>query len=198
MSTGKWKHFFLSDEIYPTITDDERAECDKITVAELTHAFSILNKDSAPGSDRTPSSFYTHFWEKLQVFFSQCIPQTIEKGDLLFTLNNGMITLIHKGNNLDRNDLSNYSPVILTKTDYKIFTKALSLRLQKVIKTTINEDQIGFVKGRNIVSHLRLFDGLAKYHNNNNSSSNPPPPPPQKKKKNRERERRKKEENLGH
>ena len=201
--------FFLSDEIYPTITDDERAECDKITVAELTHAFSILNKDSAPGSDRTPSSFYTHFWEKLQVpppplslfflFFSQCISQTIEKGDLPFTLNNGMITLIHKGNNLDRNDLSNYSPVILTKTDYKIFTKALALRLQKVIKTTINEDQIGFVKGRNIVSHLRLFDGLAKYHNNNNSSSNTPPPPKKKKKKKqREKERRKKEENLGH
>ena len=46
------KTHFLSDEIYPTLTDDERAECDKeITVTELTHALSLLNKDSAPGSD---------------------------------------------------------------------------------------------------------------------------------------------------
>ena len=87
-----------------------------------------------------------------------------------------MITLIHKGNNLDRNDLSNYSPVTLTKTDYKIFTKALALILHKVIKTIVNEDQIGFVKGRNTASHLRLFDGLAKYHNNNNSNNNNNPP----------------------
>ena len=71
--------------------------------------------------------------------------------------------MIHKGKNLDRNDLSNYRPITLINTDYKIFTKALALRLQKVIKTVVNEDQIGFVKGRNIASHLRLFDDLAKY-----------------------------------
>ena len=158
------KTHFLSDEIYPTLTDDERAECDKeITVTELTHALSLLNKDSAPGSDGLPPSFYTHFWEKLQIPFFKCILQSIEKGELPFTLKNGIITLIHKGKNLDRNDLSNYRPITLTNTDYKIFTKALALRLQKVIKTVVNEDQIEFVKGRNIASHLRLFDDLAKY-----------------------------------
>ncbi len=65
----KMKTHFLSDEIYPTLTDDERAECDKeITVTELTHALSLLNKDSAPGSDGLPPSFYTHFWEKRYKF----------------------------------------------------------------------------------------------------------------------------------
>ena len=50
MSTEKRKHR-LSDQIYPTLPDDKRAECDmEITVAELTHALSLLNKDSAPGS----------------------------------------------------------------------------------------------------------------------------------------------------
>ena len=71
---------------------------------------------------------------------------------------------------MDRNDLSNYRPITLTNTDYKIFTKALALRLQKVIKTVVNEDQIGFVKGRNIASHLRLFDDLAKYISQKNRS----------------------------
>ena len=110
------KTHFLSDEIYPTLTDDKRAECDKeITVTELTHALSLLNKDSAPGSDGLPPSFYTHFWQKLQIPFFKCILQSIEKGQLPFTLKNGIITLIHKGKNLDRNDLSNYRPVTINK-----------------------------------------------------------------------------------
>ena len=69
---------------------------------------------------------------------------------------------------MDRNDLGNYRPITLTNTDYKIFTKALAVRLQKVIKTIISEDQIGFVKGRNIASHLRRFDDLAKFLNKTN------------------------------
>ena len=59
---------------------------------------------------------------------------------------------------MDRNDPGNYRPITLTNTDYKIFTRALAVRLQKVIKTIISEDQTGFVKGRNIASHLRLFN----------------------------------------
>ena len=69
---------------------------------------------------------------------------------------------------MDRNDLGNYRPITLTNTDYKIFTKALAVRLQKVIKTIISEDQTGFVKGRNIASHLRLFNDLAKFLNKTN------------------------------
>ena len=83
-------------------------------------------------------------------------------------LKRGVITLIHKGKDLDRNELGNYRPITLTNTDYKIFTKALAVRLQKVIKTIISEDQIGFVKGRNIAFHLRLFDDLAKFLNKTN------------------------------
>ena len=75
------KTHFLSDEIYPTLTDDEGAESDKeTTVTELTHALSLLNKDSAP------SSFYTHLWgKKLQIPFLKCILQSTEKGEFPFT-----------------------------------------------------------------------------------------------------------------
>ena len=37
-----------------------------------------------------------------------------------------------------------------------------------MIKTLISKDQIGFVKGRNIASHLGLFDDLAKFLNKTN------------------------------
>ena len=41
--------------------------------------------------------------------------------------------------------------------DYKIFTKLLAVRLQKIIKTIVHENQSGFIKGRNISSHIRLI-----------------------------------------
>ena len=64
MSTEKRKHR-LSNQIYPTLPDDKRAECDKeITVAELTHALSLLNKDSAPGSSIPDNA-------QLRVYYAQ-------------------------------------------------------------------------------------------------------------------------------
>ena len=63
--------------------------------------------------------------------------------------------MIHKSKDLDRDNLSNYRPITLTNTYYKILTKAMAIKLQKVIKTIIDEDLAGFVKGRNIDSHLR-------------------------------------------
>ncbi|WP_419585360.1 reverse transcriptase domain-containing protein, partial [Thiolapillus sp.] len=66
-------------------------------------------------------------------------------------------------NELDRDNLSNYRPITLTNTDYKILTKALSIRFQNVIKTIISEDQAGFIKGRNITSHIRLIDDITSH-----------------------------------
>ena len=45
-SNRKIKTHFLSDEIFPTLSDEERAECDKaISNTELTNALNLLNKD---------------------------------------------------------------------------------------------------------------------------------------------------------
>eukprot|EP00745_Piridium_sociabile_P004690 TRINITY_DN128253_c0_g1_i4.p1 TRINITY_DN128253_c0_g1~~TRINITY_DN128253_c0_g1_i4.p1 ORF type:complete len:143 (+),score=10.78 TRINITY_DN128253_c0_g1_i4:15-443(+) len=87
------------------------------------------------------------------------------KGRLSHSLRKGVITLIHKDYGLDRNDLANYRPITLTNTDYKIYTKALAIRIQQVTKQIIHDDQIGFIKGRNITSHLRLIDDLTSYLN---------------------------------
>ena len=59
--------------------------------------------------------------------------------------------------------MGNDSPITLTNTDYKILTKAMATRMQKVISSIVSEDQADFVKGRNIASHLRLFDDMTKY-----------------------------------
>ena len=66
--------------------------------------------------------------------------------------------MIHKGKDLQRDDLNNWRPITLTNTDYKILAECLSRRLLNVIGDSINEDQVGFIKGRNVSTLIRLID----------------------------------------
>ena len=44
-----------------------------------------------------------------------------------------------------------------------MFTKVLAKRLQKIIKYLLNENQSGFIKGRQISTHIRLLDDVTRY-----------------------------------
>ena len=72
-----------------------------------------------------------------------------------------IITHIHKGKNFC--ELNKWRPTSLTNTDYKILAKALALRLQGVVKHVIFEDQVGYRKGRNISTVIRLIDDVLEY-----------------------------------
>lgn len=79
-----------------------------------------------------------------------------------------VITLIHKGKELPKDELTSYRPISLTETDYKILAKCLANRLSKVITDLINEDQAGFIKGRKSSTIIRLIDDVIDYMNNEN------------------------------
>jgi hypothetical protein len=61
---------------------------------------------------------------------------------------------VHKKN--DRADIANYRPISLLNTDYKIFTKALTIKLAKVAPDLIHPAQAGFVPGRHIYDQIWL------------------------------------------
>ena len=56
------KTHFLANDPFPTLSEEERAECEKeITIEELSHARTLLNKDAAPGCDGFPQPFTASF-----------------------------------------------------------------------------------------------------------------------------------------
>jgi hypothetical protein len=169
--SGSIHNDFLANEEFPSLSDEEQTICDKdISVDELTEAVKKLNDNSAPGSDGITTAFYKHFWDKLKNPLLDSLKVSLEKGHLSYSQRKGIITLIHKGKGLEKNDLNNYRPITLTNTDYKIYAKTLAIRLQSVIRSIINEDQAGFIKGRHISTHLRFFDDLIKLLANENRS----------------------------
>ena len=72
-----------------------------------------------------------------------------------------IISLIPKQGDLT--DQKNWRPISLLGADYKIITKALALRLSKVMGKIIEPNQTCGIPGRNIFSNLHLVRDLIEY-----------------------------------
>ena len=86
-----------------------------------------------------------------------------KKGEMSITQKRAVITLTHKGKQLPRDDLNNWRPISLTNSDYKLLAKSLSIHLSSVISSIVNEDQVGFLKYRNISTVIRFIDDTINY-----------------------------------
>ena len=76
-----------------------------------------------------------------------------------------MIVLLHKGNDIPRDQLGNWRPITLTNADYKILAKVLAMRMSGILQKLINEDPVGYLKGRNISTVIRTIDDVVNYLN---------------------------------
>lgn len=59
---------------------------------------------------------------------------------------------------MDQRYIANWRPITLLNADYKIYTKALALRLQRVMGSLIHHNQMGFMPGRIIGDSIRVVE----------------------------------------
>ena len=59
----------------------------------------------------------------------------------------------------------------ILNSDYKILTKLLAMRFQGIIHTLVNENQSGFIKGRNISNIIREIDDIIENEKKNKSEN---------------------------
>ena len=155
---------FLQDCPTPLLTDEEMKSCEgKITEEEAAKALKEMNNGSSPGLDGFTTEFYKVFWAKLRQPLLRSFSSSFEKGSLCFSQCSAVITLIHKGKELSKDKLTNWRPISLTNTDYKLLAKCLASRLNGVISSVVNEDQVGYIRGRSIATNLRLIDDVIDY-----------------------------------
>lgn len=63
----------------------------------------------------------------------------------------------------DKREISNYWPITLHNTDYKLLTKCLAIQLMKHIPSMIHPNQAGFIPNRSIFDHVRLAKSIINY-----------------------------------
>jgi len=63
----------------------------------------------------------------------------------------------------DKRQIANYRPITILNSDYKIFTKALAVKLAKTVPKIIHENQAGFIPGRSIFDQVKLTKLVVDY-----------------------------------
>ena len=147
-----------------TLTDDDANLCEgDINENELTLALKNMKLNKAPGADGLTTEFYREFWNDIKIILVKNFNESFHKGKLGYSQRKGIITLIFK--NGEKENLQNWRPITLLNIDYKLIATVLANRLQKVLKQLINEDQVGYVKGRRGTDIARLIQDVIDFSN---------------------------------
>ena len=124
-----------------------RAE--SVSEDECLRALKEFKNWKSPGTDGLSAEFYKLFWTEIStdIIGNFNYRYTFKTGTLSISQRHGFILLIPKKNK-DKSLLENLRPISLLNNNYKILTKSIAKRLEKVLPKIINPNQTGYIKGR--------------------------------------------------
>ena len=156
--------FFDNDKV-EKLNDEQRKNCEGLlTENECLNAFKSFQKHKSPGNDGFTAEFYSFFRKQLGKTMVNSFNYGFHKGELSISQRQSIIRLIPKKNkNLLSYYLKNCRPISLLNVDYKIASKALALRLKRVLRAIINNTQTGYVEGRFIGENIRLISDILNF-----------------------------------
>ena len=145
------------------LKEDHQIFCDlELNELEIKTALSQMKNGKSPGTDGLTIEFYKIFWNTIKNPLLQSFKYTYEQSLLSVEQRRAIINLIPKTGK-DLRYLKNWRPLSLLNTDYKILTKALANRLQKVLPSIISLNQMAYLKDRQIGYIVRTIEDLYDY-----------------------------------
>ena len=158
----KFEVFFDNDKL-EKLNDEQSKNCEGLlTENECWNVLKCFQKHKSPGNDGFTAEFYSFFWNQLGKIMVNSFNHGFHKGELSISQRQSIIRLIPKKNK-NLLCLKNWRPVSLLNVDYKIASKALPLRLKKVLSAIINNTQTGYVEGRFIGENIRLINDILNF-----------------------------------
>ncbi|CAL5323657.1 unnamed protein product [Camellia sinensis] len=122
------------------------------------------NGDKPPGPDGFNLLFFQKFWKIVHQEVLLFLRDFHARSKLSYGINSSFITLILKTDNPI--GLSDFRPISLVGSLYKILSKVLALRLKKVLPTIIGETQSASLGGRSVLDGVfianEIVDGWKK------------------------------------
>lgn len=106
-----------------------------------------IEDEKALGPDGFSMAFFKRCWEVIKKDLMDTLKKFHEEAFL--DLGSNFISLIPKSE--DANKISEFRPITLVNSTYKILSKTLSCRLKEALKEVISPNQIAFLEGRQSV-----------------------------------------------
>ena len=127
----------------PRLGDDEKSELDNaITVEDLKGALKLC-KDSTPGLDGIPYSYYKTYSNLLLPIIIEAWEYSNLIGTLPESQTLSIISLIPKAGK-NKHELKNWRPISISSCDLKIITKALSIKVGRLLDNIISNSQMAY------------------------------------------------------
>ena len=147
------------------LTDDQKNYLDQTpSLEEFDNIIQFPKENKSPGLDGLPIEFYRKFWKDLRLIYFEMIQDSWEQLLLPVSTRTAVLSTIYKSDN-DK-ILANYRPLSLTNCDYKLITFLFANRLNKVMSSIINSDQVAYVKDRYIGTSIRNIIDIYEYCEN--------------------------------
>jgi exonuclease III len=124
-----------------------------LSLVDLQKAI-LTCKESAPGPDGIPYLIYKKYWKIMGPIILEAWLYSVKTGNMPQSHLESMITLLPKEGK-DGNDIKNWRPITLSNCDSKIITKALAMKISKVLDSIIDPTQTAYVPGRSVSDNLR-------------------------------------------
>jgi hypothetical protein len=122
--------------------------CSPFSIEEIDGIVLDMPNDKAPGPDGFNSLFFKKAWPIIRFdMYKLCQDFFLQKADLK-SINSSYITLVPKKDNPE--SVNDFRPISLLNSSFKLLTKILANRLQRVALQVIHENQYGFIKGKTI------------------------------------------------
>lgn len=135
-------------------SDKKRLQQD-ITPEEITDAGKRCNKGSAPGDSGIPYRFWIVFDKPLGKMIAAVAKELMNGFSLPAGEPSIPVKLLHKKGK--KSLLSNYRPISLIETYYRLLDIVITTRLGGILAKTIPDTQTAFIPGRNIVMNVLMI-----------------------------------------
>ena len=154
---------FLENPNIPSLSNNSTMIYEGLlTCAECFEALKKFPNCKTPGNDGLTAEFYKTFWNLLGQQLTDSLNYSFENGELSTSQKQAIIKLIDKKDR-DRRYIKNWRPICLLNVDMKIASKALALRLEKILPEIIQADQYAYIKGRTIFDAICTIDDIMEY-----------------------------------
>ena len=153
---------FIDNLSFAKLSNEDKMSLEgEITREECKNILKTFQNGKSPGEDGYTAEFYKQFFSLLGQDLTDSLNAAFESGEMSVSQRRGVITLIPKEDS-DELLLSNWRPITLLNVDYKIASKVIAKRIERVLPYLIHPDQTGFMKGRYIGQNIRLINDILR------------------------------------
>uniref|UniRef100_A0A803J5Q1 Reverse transcriptase domain-containing protein n=1 Tax=Xenopus tropicalis TaxID=8364 RepID=A0A803J5Q1_XENTR len=143
---------------HPTLPQKEYLNA-PITPEEVLQVITQLKIGKAPGPDGFTNVYYKTFKNIIASHLLKTFQAIMDTGNINPEFLQAHISTIPKPGK-PQDSCPNYRPIALLNTDLKLYSKILAQRLNKILPSLINNDQVGFIMNRQAPDNTRKLHNI--------------------------------------